>query len=825
MKLKKLLLWGMASACTLSIVGCKKTNTDKTYTYHSSIAIEPADFNPHTWETNSDRVISTYAEIGFVEPIYDVAKDDGSYTWSWELATNIQDVTSKASKEDKEKWNISDTDTNRMYQISLNPNAKWANGEPINADSYVYSMKQLLDPKMHNYRANTFVSGDASIVGASNYYWQGTTKNLSIKDYPNYGVEGKKAWIDLSILMNMAFDLAPHKIKNSGYDSYIQVNGGSYLYDLYPSLFEENGKLELTEQNLSNVMRDIELTPLFKAMKMSWCTSKEAYDIVHSVSHTLNKDDLNTLKDAVYLFSVPYTYADADYNDTVGLYKIDDYTIMYVLNSSYSDFYFRLTLGSTWLVYEPLYEKGKTQIGDLISTNYGTSAETYMSYGPYQLSSYQKGKQIRFDRNEHWYGYHDEQHKDQFQTDSVVIDVVENHETVLMGFNQGKYDDVELTATDMQTYGNSEWLKAVNTTYTWRLVFNTDLNVLKTLEKNDGINKQVLANAKFREAFSLAIDRQKFINDAVGAGTPAYYLINDLYMYNVEYDPNSVYRKTDEAKKAIVDLYHISYGENEKYKTLDEAYSAITGYDLSQARKLMQEAYLECIQNGTYKDGQKIKIDFVVTAKSSISEEARKRCTVLNEFLQAAVVGTGFEKGGIELSPKNLTEYYDKLLSGACEMIMGAWGGSIYWPYSTIQCYVNDKELSTQIHEGACWDPTTTNLTLKFDFDGDGTVEEETMSYNAWGVSINVGGKYYSSSFDVKNYILSELEKNFLKFYYCIPIYCDATISLDSKRLKYITDEYNSLYGFGGLRFLTYTYSDQEWSDYVKSQNGTLSYE
>lgn len=801
---------------------------DPTYTFQTTMAIEPADFNPHTWETNSDRVIANYAEIGFVEPIYDNEKKDGSYTWSWEMATDIQDVTSSASKEEKEKWGIRDGETNRMYQISLNPDAKWANGEKINADSYVYSMKQLLNPKMHNYRANNFVSGDAAIVGASNYYWQGSTKYLPIADYPNYGVEGKSAWIDVSALMNAAFGLAPHKVKGSGYESYLQVGTGSdakYLFDLYPTLFAENGRMELTEQNVKNVMQDIEKTPLFKALGMEWCTPNEAYQLVHGLSHTLNEQDLAKLKDAALIFTAPYTYATVDYDETVGLYKVDDDTIMYVLNSSYSEFYFRLTLGSTWLVYEPLYEAGKKQIGDLISTNYGTSAETYMSYGPYRLANYQKGKQLRFERNEHWYGYQDGKHEGQFQTDAVVIDVVENHETVLMGFRQGKYDEVDLTATDMQTYGNSEWLKAVNTTYTWRLVFNTNLDVLKTLEKNDGINKQVLANVKFREAFSLAIDRQKFINDAVGAGTPAYYLINDLYMYNVEHDPNSVYRKTDAAKKAVVDLYGISYGENEKYKTLDEAYYGITGYDLTRARALMQEAYLECIANGTYRDGQKIQLDFVVTAKSSISEEARKNCTVLNEFLQAAVVGTGFEKGGIELNPKNLSEYYDKLLSGGCEMIMGAWGGSIYWPYSTIQCYVNDSELSTQIHEGACWDPTTTNLTIRYDFNGDGELEEETLSYNAWGSAINVGGKYYTASFDIKNHILAELEKNFLKFYYCIPIYCDASISLDSKRLKYVTDEYSSLYGFGGLRFLTYHYSDQEWSDYVKAQGGTLSYE
>jgi len=33
------------------------------------------------------------------------------------------------------------------------------------------------------------------------------------------------------------------------------------------------------------------------------------------------------------------------------------------------------------------------------------------------------------------------------------------------------------------------------------------------------------------------------------------------------------------------------------------------------------------------------------------------------------------------------------------------------------------------------------------------------------------------------------------------------------------------MYDFGGLRLMSYNYNDAEWSDFVKSQGGTLSYE
>lgn len=819
----------MVGACCVvlgvaTVASCTSKDEGETYTYRTTVAVEPTNFNPHTWETNQDRLISSYAEIGFVEPIYDTVKDDGSYTWAYEMATAIEDYTPNATDAEREKWGIGADETNRMYKISLNPNAKWANGVAINADTYVYSMKQLLNPKMHNYRANNFVSGDSSIVGAKDYYWAGLDEYVTIDKYLEYPTDGKGVYIDVTTIMGMGFGLKPDAVKGSGLEEYVKVGAdGEYLYDLYPNVFSGDCRELMTKEKLVQFMSDFAKTKFYSVMKMEFANADEVCNILTKTS-ALTEEEVAALKDALYVVSVPKTNPELKFEDTVGLYKVDDYTIMYVLNSTYSEFYFKMSMTSIWLVYEELYEAGKQTIENLETTNYGTSINTYMSYGPYKLASYEKGKQIRFERNENWYGYTDGNHEGQYKTDAIVVDVVEQHETVLMGFNQGKYDDVALTSTDMAKYGNSEWLKAVNTTYTWRLSFNTNLEVLKKLEGNSGNNKQVLANTNFRAAFSMSINRQEFVNEAVGAGTPAYYLVNDLYMYDVENNPNSVYRNTPAAKKAVVDLYGIEYGAGKTYATLDEAYDAVSGFDLPKAQELMQKAYKECIANGTYKDGQKISLDLIVTSRSSISPAARKNATVLNAFIKKAIEGTGFEAGGIEIVAKNLSDYYNQMLNGACEMIFSAWGGAVYWPYSTIECYVNDSELSTTIHEGACWSPEATDLTLTLDFDGDGDVEEETMTYNQWGIELN-SGKYSQSSFDLRNEILAALEHNVMSLYYTIPLYCDATVSLDSKRLDYITDEYNIMYSFGGLRFLDYRYSDQEWAKYVAGQGGTLNYE
>ncbi len=832
MKFKKIFTVVLLAAVVSLACGCKRTPKDEAkYTYRSTIAVEPSDFNPHTWENNSDSVISGYAEIGFIEPVYDTEKNDGSYTWAYEMATAIEDYTSSATAEEKAKWGIgADETSGRMYKISLNKNAKWANGVAINADTYVYSMQQLLNPKMHNYRANNFISGDSSIVGANDYYWGGCTTFVTLDENPSFGVQGTGVYLDVAALMSAGFGLAPEDVKGSRYDSYLKYTDASgndvYIYDTYSKLFEEDGRVELTSELLTQFFDDFAKTPFYAAMGMEWPSVSTVLEVTSKTTE-LTEADLNALGDAIYVLSVPYTYDEVEYDGNVGLYKVDEYTIMYVLNDYYSEFYFKMSMSSTWLVYEPLYEAGKKTTGDVVTTNYGTSVDTYMSYGPYKFSSYEVGKQLKFTRNNNWYGYTDGNHEGQYQTDAIVLDVVSEHATALLGFQQGLYDDVTLDSVDMQKFGNSEWLTVVNTTYTWRLAFNTDLETLKKLEGSSGNNKQVLANINFRNAFSLAIDRQKFVNEAVGAGSPAYALINSLYMYDVENNPNSVYRYSEAAMEAICSMYGIEYGEGKTYKTLREAYDAITGYDLDEARRLMQVAYEECITNGTYTDGQPIVLSLVVTSRDAISEAARKNATVLDAFLKEAVKGTGFEKGGITLEPINLSDYYNQMLDGACEMIFAAWGGAVYWPYNTIKCYVNDAAATTKVHEGACWDPFKVNLTMTLDFNEDGEITEDetiTMTYNKWGQELT-SGKYANSSFELKNQIMAELEKGVLSFYYTIPLYCDADTSLNSKRLNYIADEYNIMYGFGGLRYLTYSHTDAEWKAYVKSQGGTLNYE
>jgi ABC-type oligopeptide transport system substrate-binding subunit len=181
--MKKLLGLSLVLASVVALAACKEDNVDQgqkapdTYTMYSYSTGLATNWNPHTWENNSDSAFLSYIE----SPLVDLSIKNsatGEYQWVYEMATEIKDVTEDHTA-DLEKYgstlpagveSAAAVKSGYVYEIKLNPNAKWENGEVINADTYVYSMQQLLDSKMRNYRANNYYSGESAIAGAVEYF-------------------------------------------------------------------------------------------------------------------------------------------------------------------------------------------------------------------------------------------------------------------------------------------------------------------------------------------------------------------------------------------------------------------------------------------------------------------------------------------------------------------------------------------------------------------------------------------------------------------------------------------------------------------------------
>lgn len=766
------------------------------YTYNIMMAASPLNWNPHAWEMNNESDLMTFTDL----PLTDItiAEDGVAYKWIYEGADAVTDVTKDFA--DKEKWGIpADAEQGRAFLVDLNQNAKWANGEPINADTYIYSMSQLLDPTMKNYRSNNYLVGDSAIAGADKYFYadkagQDIYSDVCTGTETYADVTDDKMFVDFAGVVPFFGD-AFNSYYDNGYQDYYKNADG---VDLYAKYSATTGYQPLTEE-----------------MKADLNTIAANFGDAREVAY----------KEFCSYVSGQY---EAGTMEDVGVYKTGDYQFMYITANPVSMFNLLVSFTSNWIVYEPLYEAGKKTVENLVATDYATSLETTMCAGPYKMVSFEKDKQLVLERNENWFGYTDGKHEGQYNATRVKIDIVAEHNTALQLFNQGKLDDIELNSDDLTIYRMSDNLLKTDQTYTFRWIFGTSLESLTALEAeaNDGANKKVLSYDDFRKALSLSMDRAAFCAQATAGYKPAFYLINYLYYTDIENDPNSQYRNTTAAKEAVLRLYGIEYGEGKTYATVDDAYAAVTGYDLDEAKALFQKVYEQAIKDGNYTDGQPVAITCMATAASSLTPDDTKQQDMMNQFVTEATKGTGFE-GKITFTFKcGAKNRYDDVANGKIEMIRGAWGGAAFYPFSMMQCYCDDDYMGglDKIHESNGWNPTVETLDIVYDFDGNGEAETVNKTYKDWCVALN-NGEYAFADPDLRLHILSTMETGILSAYQCIPWAAETMCSLYSQKINMATLDYNIMYGYGGTRLMTFNYDDAAWDEYVASQGGTLSYE
>ncbi len=783
-----------------------KDYTDpKVYTFNDYIeSTTSMNWSPMNWETNSDSYVLDNISSGFYTFQLNAAKN--GWAIACEMAAELPvDVTSEYVG----KYGIAEGDTAKAWKIKLNENACFEDGTKINADTYIYSYQQLLDPLMINRRADSLYAGDFCIYGAKNYFYGGkSAMTLMTEDGENYVYQLS----DLTVNADGVY------VTPDGAEVYLVLAdalawcGGDSLAD-YSDYFPEeiwtalenaadsNGYVLCTKDNFANLF----------AFTSSDDWGNESEDqMINYMGYKVEYDS--------------YSW------DEVGIFKTGDYEIVLVTQNSISDanYYVPYNLSSTYLVEESLWESCKTYFnanGDVVDANsadiasittvYGTSKDTTASYGPYKLTYFEMDKQITMERNENWYGYSDDKHLGQYQTDIISCQVIAEHSTALLAFLKGELDNIGLQSDDMEKYSSSAYIRYTPQSYTTKLTFNTDVESLKSR------GTQVLANQNFREAFSLAIDRNTFAKSYTSAGSAGYGMLNYLYVY----DPytGATYRDTDAAKKALVDLYGLTYGDDGDYDDLDDAYDAITGYDLVKAKELMAKAYDECIADGSYDGTSTVEISLSVYQSDDIYV---KMFNFLNDALKAACEGTGFE-GKVSLTMEVDADYYNTMYSGGTDMIFSTWGGATYSPYTLLyECYCDASDGSgNQMEYG--FDTSAIDLTITVDG------EDFTASLQKWALWADdsdpdctiSNGKTTLKQFsaydaDTRASFFGILERTYLSYYTTTPMYYRNSASLVSQKGDYAVTQYIDLIGFGGLAYYTYTYDDTEW----ETVRGNLQY-
>ena len=736
------------------------------------------NWNPHTWETNDD----SYVLGWLTTPLYDFVLngDKTGYTIIPEAAAAMpKDVTADYVGQ----YGIVEGESAKAWLIKLNPLVKWDDGTPINAETYVYSMKQILDPLALNRRADSFYAGDFEVYNAKAYFYDGkisySTVGGGLEDaYAN----GTTLYIDmwgfgeLKGCKDADGNECPQYVDITDTVKYYDPNYDEWYSaaDFYAGYFAPNAAYESYAPDYLYVSQSLP--------KVSW--------------------------------------------DEVGIEWVDEYSFVIVTANPVEepDFYMPYNLSSNWIVHKDLYESCQTwynaageevEAGSAdavsITSNYCTTIETSISYGPYDLTTYQLDKQLTFTRNTTWFGYHDNKHLGQYQTDVISCEVVTEHKTALQMFLTGTLDGIGLDSTDMETYASSDRLLYTPESYTTKLTFNTDEDALKAL----GNNAHVLTIKEFREAFSLSIDREAFCAAYTASHLPGFGLLNYMYCYNPF--TGELYRDSDAAKKALVDLYGIEYGEGKDYEDLEEAYNAITGYDPTKAIALMNVAAAKFTEAGW--DGSEIVLDFRVYSEDEIYV---KMFNFFDTSLKAVCAGTPFE-GKIRLKMTADPDYYETMYSGNAAIIFSSWGGAAMSPFSMLaQCYCDASDGSgNQVEYGFDTNAIPVELTV----DG----KTVTASLKEWADWCNGSvvdkinselGKFAEYEYPVRCEIFAQLEGIYLSYYTTAPLYYRNGASLVSRKIDYATTTYLQIIGYGGTRFMTFNYTDAEW-DAVK---GDITY-
>lgn len=802
---------------TATVSGGESTSWDivvgKSFTYKAAVSSSPTTWNPHTWENNTDSIILGYISMGFydVQLKYDETGAVVGYEWAYEMAAaDPEDVT----EDYVGKYGVESGDERKAWRISLNQDAVWQNGDEIKADEYIYSMQQLLDPTMLNRRSDSYTGSTFSIYGARNYLYS-ETKTI--------------------------YD----SLESHGYTSVDEALAAGEK--VYIDMWSSWGMQGMTDENGNECPQWLPVndTTLYRDLAVEDPNAEGAWV---SANYIYNQYGSETLM-ANSLVAIPVDNEHLDYkwdwqddgNGGVGLVQVDDYTFDIILDNEIDDFYLHYKLTSNWLVHRETYEKTKDEANGVNRYNTGSVANT-MSYGPYVLTSFEFDSHFTLARNENWYGYTDGKHNGQYSTTNLDYTYVSGETAKAQMkemFMLGNLSDYTIDGTEWSTYGNSRYIMSEPESYAYQFFLATDRSQ-DFLEKESSAseNHKVLGLSTFRKALSFSINRQSYITRFEPTSDIGLGLLNDLYIYNP--DTGEAYRDTDAAKETILkaqDYYEkdgVWYNvHDEAQGSLDDAYDSLTGFDLSHAADLMEQAYQEAVHEGIY-DGEPVVITYC-TVGSGVSENLQALIDMINGMLADVIAACDqptFKSVSLKVQLyADEATYWEALKAGKMDLSFSTWGGSAMDPWGIIySCYIdsansnnfgfdsvakgigitinyNGKDVAASLYDWAAW---------LYNAQSDNQYDKTNL-YEVLGVAVG------EAEYDFKLEVLAQCELAQLQTYSNLPIFYSYITSLRSAQYNNGSDYYvNNMIGYGGIRHIYYNYSDAQWSNFVQGHNGNL---
>lgn len=405
------------SSCTLS------EPAEEEYTLRISLSSASSDGSLYTSAAEEAALPFSLCEPGFVRSVCSAESSESG--WMYEMALSIEDIT--ASWPQTSAWNIGDS-AGRVFRIHLNPEAVWEDGTPITADSYLQSMQLLLNPLHPNSDAFRYTEGTAALCGADRYAKNGTPQYVPLvppheqgtpADYSRI-IKAQPIYLHLTT-RNMT--LSPD------YSVFDLMQLGFVGKDVYRSLEQQAdscGFIEITEENLPDVQ-------------------VLASDVLAFFGLLYNEDSFSEMlfiRNGENWIDIPFS--------EVGLQKSGIYELLYITRAPLSLEEFLTAMEENWLVYAPLYEQNPEL--------YGTSPQTYRSYGPYCMESIREDGTITLLRNTNWFGYQEKTNGSLYAPDRIQWLQIESEQAISL-WERGLLDLCLLPDTDpaMQRYSTYQY--------------------------------------------------------------------------------------------------------------------------------------------------------------------------------------------------------------------------------------------------------------------------------------------------------------------------------------------------------------------------------
>lgn len=812
----------LALACAFSACGqedAKKkqaafkpsADANPTYTYNTYTSVSPSNWNELTYKDQNDMQIMSY--VGSSLFAFDYKYDangnilDGQFVVNYDFATALEDVTADYVGQ----YGITEDSANQVWEITIRSDGQWEDGTPIKAEDFIYSMKEQLNPLFKNYRADTYYNGSVNLYKAWNYVMQGSEGVFSAKDA--FGVYSE------SLDSQLIFCLGQYE----GVDNYFRTSMGlpktytaanaAALLNAYGAGVDTTVVATMEGKTLAEIKADA-------AMKEQW-------NKIIGWWQTEPNEEL-------HFFVMNASLPAVDF-DEVGIKATGDYKIVVAMTSGIEfvdedgnlTYHCPYEFASLPLVKRDLYESCKvapTTEGGLWTTTYNTTKETTASWGPYKLTNYQSGKTYTLSRNDKWYGYGMSENEGLYQTDKIVCETIDKYNTAFLKFRSGELDSIGIDVSVAQDYKYSDRAFFTPDEFVSSMQLQSNEESLKN-RSTATENRMLLKYKDFRNALAIGFDRKDFVNKTTTSSQAGYGLYNSMHYYDIA--NGGVYRDTDYAKKTLCHVYGV---DETKYDSLDDAVNAITGYTPTLAKQLIDKAYDEAVAAGDLKTTDKVKF----TMGTAIINEATQRTyEYLKEAWTELFKGTKLE-GKFDMELKAFgDDWADSFkLRSEYDICMGGWSGAPWNPGYFIMAY-----LSPQYMYSASWDTSSHMLEatvhgVKETERGLVVTNDENDVYTAtralYGES---GASWYellNKDFgegvlkaDYRCELLAQMEEEVLKQYYSVPYGNYFSASLMGFKTEYKTYTYNTFMSYGGIKYMTYNYSDAQWNEFIKYMGNT----